>query len=59
MAVGDDSLLRPSFSPSIISAGRIVLVFDVLAVLFMVLAIRGIVIEVKVRKALKKAKTEV
>lgn len=59
VAVGDDSLLRPSFSPSIISAGRIALVFDVLAVLFMVLAIRGIVIEVKVRKALKKAKTEV
>lgn len=53
-SVGDDSLLRASFTPSFLTVSRIVHILDVIALLFMVLAIRGIVIEVKLKKKQKK-----
>lgn len=57
-SIGDESLLRPSFSPSFFTIYRIVHILDVLAVVFMALAIRGVVIDVKLKKEMKKQAIE-
>lgn len=52
-ALGDESLLRPGFQKSFFTVDHIVKIIDVVALLFLVLAIRGIVIEIRVRRKAK------
>ncbi|WP_455496451.1 hypothetical protein, partial [Gemmiger sp.] len=54
-SIGDTAALRHDFKPAVLGWRHLVALIDLVAVLLFALAVRGVVIDVKLRKA---AKTE-
>lgn len=55
-SIGDTSVVRHNFTTSVFGWRHLVALIDIVAVLLFALAVRGVVIDVKLRKAAKAEK---
>ena len=55
-SIGDTAALRHDFKPAVFGWRHLVALIDIVAVLIFALAVRGVVIDVKLRKAAKAEK---